>query len=100
MTSAGADSLRLDKYLWYVRLTKTRAAAQSLCAEGRMRLGGRIVDRAHQAVRIGDVLTFALHGRVRVIRVEALPARRGPAAEAALCYAEIGDAVDGRERAT
>ncbi|QHL90083.1 RNA-binding S4 domain-containing protein [Sphingomonas changnyeongensis] len=100
MTSPGAESLRLDKYLWFARLTKTRAAAQLLCAEGRMRLGGRLVDRAHLAVRVGDVLTFALHGRVRVIRILALPARRGPAAEAALCYVEIGDAVDGREPPT
>ena len=41
------------------------------------------------AIRVGDVLTFAHHGRVRVLRVEALPSRRGPAPEAQACYQEL-----------
>lgn len=54
-----------------------------------MRVSGRTIDRAHAPVHVGDVLSFPLHGRVRVIRVEALPARRGPAAEAQLCYTDL-----------
>jgi ribosome-associated heat shock protein Hsp15 len=50
-----------------------------------------VIDRAHAPVRIGDVLSFAVHGRVRVIKVEALPGRRGPPAEARLLYSEVGD---------
>uniref|UniRef100_UPI0020C6688E hypothetical protein n=1 Tax=Sphingomonas bacterium TaxID=1895847 RepID=UPI0020C6688E len=54
-------------------------------------IDGRPAARAHAAVRVGNVLTFAAFGRVRVVRVEALPPRRGPAAEACACYAELRD---------
>ena len=84
-----ADTLRLDKFLWFARIVKTRALAQQLAEEGRIRIDGRVVDRAHAPVRVGEVLSFALRGNVRVIRVEKLPPRRGPAAEARLAYAEL-----------
>jgi ribosome-associated heat shock protein Hsp15 len=83
--------LRLDKFLWFARVVKTRSFARALAAEGRMRIGGRLIDRAHTQVRIGDVLSFAVHGRVRVIRVEALPTRRGPPAEARMLYSEVAE---------
>ena len=86
-----ADSLRLDKFLWFARIVKTRALAQQLAEAGRLRLNGRLMDRAHAPIRIGDVLSFALRGNVRVLRVEALPARRGPPAEARALYTEIAE---------
>jgi ribosome-associated heat shock protein Hsp15 len=86
-----AESLRLDKFLWFARIVKTRSLAQALAEGGRLRLGGRIVDRAHAAVRAGDVLSFAVRGRVRVLRVEALPTRRGPPAEARALYTELAE---------
>ncbi|HYZ47866.1 MAG TPA: RNA-binding S4 domain-containing protein [Sphingomonas sp.] len=87
-------SLRLDKFLWFARLAKTRDLAQSVAETGHMRISGRVVGRAHAPVRVGDVLSFPLNGRVRVIRIEALPARRGPAAEARLCYSDLSPPVD------
>jgi len=81
--------MRIDKFLWFVRLTKTRALAQEIAELGRMRLDGRVIDQAHARVRPGNVLTFALNDRVRVIRVEALPDRRGPAPEAQACYTDL-----------
>jgi ribosome-associated heat shock protein Hsp15 len=88
-----ADSLRLDKFLWFARIVKTRSLAQSLAEQGRLRLGGRVIDRAHAPVRVGDVLSFAVQGRVRVLTVEALPVRRGPPAEARLLYTEVEDST-------
>ena len=88
------DTLRLDKFLWFARLAKSRSLAQAVAEAGHMRISGRVTDRAHTPVRIGDVLSFPLHGRVRVIRIEALPTRRGPAAEARLCYHDLSPAVD------
>lgn len=96
----GGGALRIDKFLWYARFAKSRAAAQTLAEQGRLRVGGRIVDRAHASVRVGDVLSFALAGRVRVIRVAALPARRGPPAEARLCYEDLSPPVDAPGKAT
>jgi ribosome-associated heat shock protein Hsp15 len=87
-TGAGA-TLRLDKFLWFARIAKTRGLAQELATGGHLRIAGRVVDRAHAPVRIGDVLSFAVHGRVRIIRIETLPRRRGSPADARLFYSEI-----------
>jgi ribosome-associated heat shock protein Hsp15 len=84
-----ADTIRLDKFLWFARIVKTRALAQTMAEEGRLRLAGRVVDRAHAPVRVGDVLSFAQRGQVRVLRIEALPVRRGPPAEARALYNEV-----------
>jgi ribosome-associated heat shock protein Hsp15 len=84
-----AETLRLDKFLWFARIVKTRALAQTLAEEGRLRISGRVADRAHASVRVGDVLSFAMRGEVRVLRVEALPARRGPPVEARALYTEL-----------
>jgi ribosome-associated heat shock protein Hsp15 len=84
-----ADSIRLDKFLWFARIVKTRALAQALAEQGRLRIHGRVVDRAHAPVRVGDVLSFAIRGRVRLLRVEALPSRRGPPTEARTLYTDL-----------
>ncbi|WP_235903870.1 RNA-binding S4 domain-containing protein [Sphingomonas carotinifaciens] len=84
-----ADTMRLDRFLWWARLAKTRSAAQAIASDGHLRLDGRAIDRAHACVRVGNVLTYIAHGRVRVIRVEALPVRRGPAPEAQGCYTDL-----------
>lgn len=81
--------MRLDVFLWFARLAKTRSIAQTLACDGRFRVSGRAVDRPAAPVRVGDILTFAHHGHVRVLRIAALPARRGPAPEAQGCYEEL-----------
>jgi ribosome-associated heat shock protein Hsp15 len=83
--------MRLDRFLWWARLTKTRAQAAALAAEGHLRLDGRAIDRAHADVRVGSVLALPLRGQVRVFRVDALPARRGPPAEARALYTDLVD---------
>ena len=84
--------MRLDKYLWFIRLVKTRPLAQAIAAHGHLRIDGRPVDRAAANVRVGNVLSFPLNDRVRIIRVEALPERRGPALEARACYTDLSPA--------
>lgn len=78
--------MRVDKVLWFLRLVRTRALAQVMAEEGHMRLNGRRVDRAHQKIGPGDVLTVPFGNGVRVIEILALPLRRGPAPEAQGCY--------------
>ncbi len=82
-------ALRLDKFLWFARVTKTRAAAQAIVETGRIRIDGRVAGRASARVKVGSMLTFAQNDRVRVLRVEALPVRRGPAPEAASCITDL-----------
>ena len=81
--------MRIDKLLWFLRLAKTRGLAQDMAEAGHMRINGRRIDRAHQKVTPGDVLTLATAQGVRVIIVLALPTRRGPAPEAQSCYQEL-----------
>jgi ribosome-associated heat shock protein Hsp15 len=83
---------RLDKFLWAARFLKSRSLAATLCAEKRVRVSGRLVDKAHTLVRVGDVLTFPLGSRIRVVRILALPTRRGPAAEAQALYEDLNPA--------
>ncbi|MHA6767485.1 RNA-binding S4 domain-containing protein [Sphingobium ummariense] len=83
-------ALRIDKFLWFARLAKSRSIAQKLAEEGHIRLNGRRIERAHAPVRAGDLITFPHPGGVvRVVRVLLLPTRRGPAPEAQGCYEEL-----------
>jgi len=86
------DSIRLDKWLWQARFFRSRAIAARLCAGGRVRIDGAVVEKAHFQVRPGQVLTFPQARRIRVVRVLALGTRRGPAAEARQLYDELSDA--------
>ncbi len=83
--------MRLDKFLWCARFFKSRSQATSFVVAGRIRLRGATVTKAHQNVRVGDVLTFPLGSRIRTVRVRALATRRGSAAVARLLYEELGD---------
>ncbi|HLF59260.1 MAG TPA: RNA-binding S4 domain-containing protein [Alphaproteobacteria bacterium] len=87
--AAGSPSLRLDKWLWFARFFTSRSLASEFCAGGRIRIGHRIIAKAHHPVRPGDVLTFPLSGRVRIVKVKALAARRGPAAVARELYEDL-----------
>ncbi len=83
------ETLRIDKWLWYARFLKSRTLAAALCGSGKLRLNSEPVRKSHQVLRVGDVLTFPLGPYIRVIRVEALGTRRGPAKEAQLLYEDL-----------
>lgn len=90
MTTSPAR-LRIDLWLYRVRLTKTRAAAARLVSEGGVRLvhNGvpRRLEKPSVEVSAGDVLMLP-GGRLKLIAVEAIPSRRGPASEARTHYSE------------
>jgi len=70
---------RIDKWLWHARLARTRTQASRLVADGNFRINGKKTDKAHHAIREGDVLTFSHQDRVRVVRVLGVSSRRvGP----------------------
>ena len=82
-------AVRLDKWLWYARFFKTRAAATRMVSSGKLRIDGQVVSKPHRQVQTGHVYTFAQGPQIRVIRVVALGSRRGPAPEAALLYEDL-----------
>jgi ribosome-associated heat shock protein Hsp15 len=81
--------LRLDKFLCFARFTKTRSLAQRAIADGHIRINGERIFNAHHAIQPGQSITLTLNERLRVVRVETLPIRRGPPAEAQSCYSEL-----------
>lgn len=84
-----ADVMRVDRFLWFARLAKTRSAAQTIAEKGTLRIDGRRIERSAAPVRVGSVLAFPLYGKIRIVRVEQLPARRGPPAEGQACYQDL-----------
>lgn len=83
------ETMRVDRFLWFARLAKTRTAAQAIAEKGTLRIDGRRIERSAAPVRIGSVVAFPLYGHVRVVRIVALPSRRGPPAEAFACYENL-----------
>ena len=86
------DRRRIDKWLWYARLARTRTAAQGLAVSGRVRVNRERNVSASRPVRVGDVLTVAFDSSVKVLKVVALGDRRGPASEARLLYEDLSPA--------
>ncbi len=82
--------MRLDAFLWFVRLSASRRYAQQLVTAGHLRMDGRPIAKPATPVRIGSVLTFATHrGEIRIVRIEAFPVQRCPASEAKLFYTDL-----------
>ena len=73
-----AGEQRVDKWLWCARFFKSRTLAAKACHDGRIRIAGQVLTKAHHALKVGDVLTFPLGPNIRVVRVVALAVRRGP----------------------
>lgn len=82
-------ALRLDKWLWYARFFKTRGISAKLVGSGRVRVNSEPVAKPAHLVRPGDVLTFPQAQDIRVVRIDALGQRRGPASEAATLYTDL-----------
>lgn len=82
-------ALRIDKWLWFARLARSRSAAQALCESRRLRIDGRVIDRSCARVRPGSIIAFADGDRVIAVRVEGIPERRGPFAEAQSFYTAL-----------
>jgi ribosome-associated heat shock protein Hsp15 len=90
--SVGTDpaaTQRIDKWLWFARMTKSRTLAAELVVAGRIRVNREKAEKPSQTVRPGDVLTIALGARARVLKVVATGVRRGPASEAAMLYDDL-----------
>lgn len=88
-TSPARAAQRLDKWLWFVRVVKTRTLAAGLVSEGRVRVNKVRTDKPAHALKPGDVVTVTVGPRVRVLRVLAPGERRGPPQAAQALYEEL-----------
>lgn len=74
-TAPAPTTVRLDKWLWAVRLFKTRTLAAEACTAGHVKSNGARLKPAH-AVRPGELLEVQLPGGPRTVRVRGLLDRR------------------------
>ena len=82
--------MRIDRFLFFIRLVKSRPLAQAVIEAGHVRVDGKRVERPSEEVRVGSVVALPHRDKVRILRVLSLPERRGPASEARSHYEELG----------
>jgi ribosome-associated heat shock protein Hsp15 len=84
----GPTSVRVDSWLWAVRLLKTRSAATAACKSGHVSVNG---DRAKpaQPIKVGDEVRVRLDGGERIVTAARLVSKRVGAPVAAECYLDL-----------
>ncbi|MCT7376592.1 RNA-binding S4 domain-containing protein [Chelativorans salis] len=87
MTAEGRQ--RIDKWLFFARVVKSRSLAARLAQAGRVRVNRNKIDQASHMVRPGDVLTITLDRRILIYRILDAGERRGPATEARLLFEDL-----------
>lgn len=96
-SESGPGVARIDRWLFGVRLFKSRSLAAEAVSGGKVHVNAARV-RASHGVRPGDLVTFTRGAVEFECAVAAIPARRGPAKEAAACYRESDSSQARREQ--
>lgn len=89
---------RIDKWLFFARLLKSRTLAAKFVASGNVRVNREKIDQPSFALKPDDVLTLTMERRVLVLRVVGCGHRRGPAPEAQLLYEDLTPAPVARDQ--
>ncbi len=89
VTADDQTGQRLDQWLWFARIAKSRTLAQALIDRGKVRLNKEKVDKPSQKLKPSDTLTISLGPQVRILKVLGIGQRRGPASEAQALYEEL-----------
>jgi ribosome-associated heat shock protein Hsp15 len=92
----GPARQRLDKWLFFARVTKSRSLGAKLAESGRVRVNRDKVDHAAHQIKAGDVLTITLDRGVVVYRIVDTGIRRGPPSEARGLYEDLNQAREGQ----
>ena len=89
------EKIRLDTWLWYARFYKSRSLSSKAILSGKLRLNSNKIIKPASKVKINDVLTINHINMVRIIQVQSLGSRRGPASEAQKLYNDLsGNIID------
>ena len=81
--------IRLDLYLFYIRIFKSRNLATKFIISNRLRISGQVTQKPHKLISIGDVLSLPMQDYVKILKVVDIPKRRGPFSEALNYYEDI-----------
>lgn len=87
------EKVRIDKYLWAIRLFKTRTLATEACKAGRVKKDGTNIKASYE-VKVGDVLQVSKNIEKKLIKVTALLANRVDAKKSVLHYEDITPVED------
>ena len=82
-------NIRLDLYLFYIRIFKSRNLATKFIISNRLRISGQVTKKPHKLISIGDVLSIPIQDYVKILKVVDIPKRRGPFSEALNYYEDI-----------
>ena len=82
-------TLRLDIYLYYIRLFKSRSIATKFILTNRLRISGQVTQKPHKMISVGDVLTMTINDNIKILKVLDIPSRRGPYSESLNFYEDI-----------
>ena len=82
-------NIRLDLYLFYIRIFKSRNSATKFIISNRLRISGQVTQKPHKLISIGDVLSMPIQDYVKILKVVDIPKRRGPFSEALNYYEDI-----------
>ena len=82
-------TLRLDIYLYYIRIFKSRSIATKFVLTNRLRISGQVTQKPHKMISIGDVLTMTINDNIKILKVLDIPSRRGPYPESLNFYEDI-----------
>ena len=89
------EKIRLDTWLWYARFYKSRSLSSKAILSGKLRLNSNKIIKPASKVKINDVLTINHINMVRIVQVQSLGSRRGPASEAQKLYNDLsGDMIE------
>ncbi len=82
-------TIRLDIYLYYIRIFKSRSIATKFVSTNRLRISGQVTQKPHKMISIGDVLTITINDNIKILKVLDIPNRRGPYSESLNFYEDI-----------
>ncbi len=82
-------TLRIDIYLYYIRIFKSRSIATKFVLTNRLRISGQVTQKPHKMISVGDVLTMTINDNIKILKVLDIPSRRGPYPESLNFYEDI-----------
>lgn len=89
LNETGPAKQRIDKWLFFARILKSRTLAGKLADAGKVRINREKASSASHQVKINDVLTITLERRIMVLKILAFAERRGPYSEAKELYEDL-----------
>ena len=81
--------MRLDRFLFFIRIFKSRSLANKSVISGKVRINGSLIYKGHKKVVIGEKISIDKYNHIRIIKILDFPKRRGSFDESKLFYKDL-----------